>query len=115
MRKKKVIKIGTDDNQELVEVYEMTPLDFADVLPIVADVLELVNEEGTNFNTEKLAKVLSKNYQTLLKLLTNCTSLKEKINDYGLSYLIPVFKAFIEVNKDFLTEIKKALQGGRKN
>ena len=103
MREQKTITLG----ENKVTVYEMTPKEIVHILPVLKDVFT------KNLTEEELINVLIDRYDNLKAVLINCTSLKEEILDVGLSYLIPVIKAFVEVNRAFFVEAKEKLVGAK--
>ena len=103
MREQKTITLG----ENKVTVYEMTPKEVIFVLPILKELLK------RDLTEEELINLLIEKYDNIKEVLVNCTSLKEEILDVGLSYLMPVLRAFVEVNRAFFEEAKRQLVGER--
>jgi len=101
MRRQKTIQVG----DEQVTVYEITPKEVVLILPVLKELFE------KSFTEAELIDLFVRNYDRVKEVLVNCTSLKEKVLDYGMSYIVPIIRAFVEVNGVFFTEVKSQLTG----
>ena len=102
MREQKTVQV----QDEQITVFEMTPREVVLILPLFR---ELFSRE--KLTEAELIDLLVKNYDSVKEVLVNCTSAKQEILNFGISSLIPIIKAFVEVNRGFFTQARRELLG----
>ncbi len=101
MRKEKIVEI---EGREIV-VKEMTIEEVWLLTPLLEDIFEHKN----NLDEKAVIGLIRKNIDVFKQIFKRCIT--PDINQFGASHLVPIIKAFYEVNKDFFAEIATVLQG----
>lgn len=109
LREQKTVTIGQGDEALPVVVKEVTAFEAGLINKAVLDV-----DPGKKFKTvAEVANVILGDMAVKAKLLAECTSLGEEVNDLGGTVFLDLWDAFVEVNQSFFAAMIRRMGRGR--